>query len=1494
MKTLKTKLMAIVLVCLMVMSIMPMFVFAAGTMNIEVEQKSTLPGSTVSVNINLKNNPGIASVKLKVAYDSVLTLDSIEYNSEMGGQSLPPQTMASPITLTWVSPFADFVGDTTFAILTFTVAEDAPTDYKANITVTYDPNDIYNMAETNIDCTVVNGYVDIIAGVPGDINGDKLCNNKDITRMFQYLAGWDVIVNEIALDTNGDGSVNNKDLTRLFQYIADWDVEIFIGTDTVKKCAHNLVTYAYNAPSCTEAGNSAYWHCTLCGKYYSDATASSETTLEATVLSKTGHTLVIDPAKAPTKTETGLTEGCHCSTCGYVETEQTVLPVLTGYAITYNIATGSSSDYIATQNLDATINESKRQYFSDEGLIDLPEITLPGYQFLGWYTAPPENNNAVQVTEIKAGSVGNYTLYAHWHEYTYDVTYKLYQTPLGEITNEKYLHYSVSKGLADLPNPELYNYEFLGWYSNDNDEVTEIPVGSTGDITLNAYWTSKRNLAKATKTLEDPIVIENSDEGVIYFAYELGTIENVPLSANIWTIQSVAGLAQQKSETVSTTISETRAQEIANTISKTTVDSASWTLSNDWTNVTSVTEEWAKQNGMTVEEANSITKSESGTYSFTSSNGGTSSKVTTNGTSTLKYGSQDYTHGNAAEFNAKVHANYTSEVNASVGIDGIAEVGGGRKFEIGGEIGGGYKQSQETTERSGSDKTSVKTTVDTGESTWNSSSTSSRTQEQSQSSSVSKAMSEIISSTKGYGQSYSSGGENSESKEFSATDSQSVNSSSTLTYSSAETKTTTTTYSTDGKSDGCYRLVIAGTIHVFGVVGYDVATKSYFAYTYNVVDDETYEFLDYSPTLKFDDYENSALAFEVPYEVYEYVNSQTVMTSGLGFKTNTTNGTATVVSYVGTEKDVVIPSYFASGNTAYKVTGLSANAFAGKDVESIVLSNYITELSDGAFKNCTKLKQVTGLFTKIGNEAFSGCSSLEKFNVSSIVSEIGENAFVGVGELYVKALDKELALKKAKLQNPSLNSEANATELLAAACNITQNLVDSAVNSGAQNIVLDISSIIEGTVLTLNVPKIESFELRGGAKAYDDLKVASKADTTTLKEITIHNCTRIPLEISSKTLNLEAASVESNGFVLLLSEDNPTISLVRDSRLSSIEGDAMVCSNPVIVSEIVDNAVGTLDVSGNVYVYGSVSGKDFLDVSNGEIIYVTAEEFSNYIKGVYKVFFDANGGQVGTAEMSVIYGSAFGTLPTPTRDYYTFNGWYKEDGTAVTAETKMTEAKDITLVAHWTLNDASGWVLASEVPAGAEIVNQKWKYNLKTDITSSSNYVAGYTLYNTTWAWSSYGAWSGWSTSAVSGSDSRQVETKTVTDRAGYTNYKYYVYRTSDGWGYGTKNYNVSGHGACTIYDEINITYALPVYDSSLGTYGPYNSSKFSHSGDSYWFSGGSWWVDPVTHTEYRYRDRTKVYTYYHTKTEAKEAYSDPTGQANVSNVVKWVQYRAK
>jgi len=197
-------------------------------------------------------------------------------------------------------------------------------------------------------------------------------------------------------------------------------------------------------------------------------------------------------------------------------------------------------------------------------------------------------------------------------------------------------------------------------------------------------------------------------------------------------------------------------------------------------------------------------------------------------------------------------------------------------------------------------------------------------------------------------------------------------------------------------------------------------------------------------------------------------------------------------------------------------------------------------------------------------------------------------------------------------------------------------------------------------------------------------------------------------------------------------------------------------------------------------------------------------------------------------------------------------------------------------------------VKATDVPSDAQVVNTKWTYDLTTNITSSQSKVDGYTLYNTTSAWSDYGEWSSWSKTAATKSDSRQVETKTVTDKAGYTQYHYWIYRNSTHTYIGTKGYN-----GCNDYYEIYLTYPLSLVDSSLGLYGNAVGSC-GHSWCNQWFAGDTKWIPAVTHTEYRYRDRSLIYTYYHTKTEAKESATEVTASDTISNVVKMVQYRAK
>lgn len=187
-------------------------------------------------------------------------------------------------------------------------------------------------------------------------------------------------------------------------------------------------------------------------------------------------------------------------------------------------------------------------------------------------------------------------------------------------------------------------------------------------------------------------------------------------------------------------------------------------------------------------------------------------------------------------------------------------------------------------------------------------------------------------------------------------------------------------------------------------------------------------------------------------------------------------------------------------------------------------------------------------------------------------------------------------------------------------------------------------------------------------------------------------------------------------------------------------------------------------------VCGKVDGEKYLSFNSGEIKYISDEEYNNYLTS-HKIIFNANGGTVSETSKMFALNTEIGELPVPSRDYYTFDGWYTDadGGDKVTAETVMTSPTDFTLYAHWIENDVSAWTLASAVPEDAQIVNKKWTYKQTSYTTSSSSSLSGWTKYDTQWKWSSYGNWSGWSNGSVGSSDSRQVETRTI--------YKYHYYQ---------------------------------------------------------------------------------------------------------------------
>lgn len=1527
---------------------------------ITVESKSIVQGETINVDVSIKNNPGILGATLEFTYNEKLTLVGASNGSAFSYLTMTkPGKMVSPCKFTWDGQEVtdEKLEDGTILTLTFELAEDAEAGENYAVSVRT-VGSVYDNDLNTVSVSTVDGSVRLVDFTPGDVNGDSKVNISDVILTRRYIVGgYDLSIIDLAADVNDDGKIDSRDVILLRRYIqGGYGVTLEVST---RRCIHEMVSFSKVEATCTEPGNIAYWKCSKCEKYFSDEDGLHEIAESALVIAATGHHEATIPAEKPTIIKNpGKTEGIYCDICGTVLVAQEDW-YLNTYAVQYDVSNGDEYlDSITVENPNqTTVTEGDSFYLSD--------LSVEGYQFLGWYDGA--GDNAKQVTQIQNAD-HNVQLYAHWKAIEYPVQFK-YDTKLAGLVNTDSLNdvnYTVNK-TKNLPVLSLDGYTFVGWSDENGNLCTQINKGSTGEKIFYANWISNRNQAWAKKKIGDPYIYNDEDDNVILFTYEIGEIRDIP----IYEIENFGGVIsggvpQTVTKEYSVTTSSSLMDSYSKMAQKATTGSASWTLSDGWTESVSISEEWCKENSITVEEAETTSKSDTGTWYVNNSSGGSRTETTVDSTDTYDlstttnntktYDSNDETSYNSKSKTAGFDVNASGTISHKVSKGGDVKVVEG-STETGGSltIGGSYenkttsKDGTDTVKKTGSDTdegggtqtgtVSNHTTNTADTSTWNRESGYSSSKTTSSSQSVSKALSEMISQKTGYGSSYINTHDSSSTQGLSSTESSEDEYSSAVTYSTETSEKETVTYTTSNTMTGYHRWVMAGTAHVFGVVGYDIASKSYFTYTYSIMDDELHKFEDYSyATASYDDNQSTIINFEMPAEIIEYVESKVYATDGLEFDKN-----GNVTDYTGSDSYVVIPDYAVidnmdGENTVIKVTDLSENAFQGKDITGIELSDYMESIPDQAFAGCSELWKVSAAsVTDIGVNAFSGCDKLRSFALSSAVTSLENNAFDATDFLEVDA--------------------ANA------------DVVEAAINSGANQIVIGLKNISDSLdEKTLTVPDgTESFTLRGFEKSYKNLTIISNANETKINRLTVESDDAIPLQMNSSKVNLYQVTAKNAGLTLVLSAADTELGLYGDVNITTTGPNALLCKNASF-SQIASGLATKLNVSGNLIACGSLEENGFLKITDGEIIYLDETDFEGILTPViitfdanggggieeskslwyrqkygelpvperehytflgwytaasegeqvtedtvvsvlgnqvlyaqwklnpYIVTFDANEGIVDETSRSLDGKQEIGTLPVPTRDYCDFNGWYteKSGGTQITETTVIDQ--DITVYAQWTEHPVSEWVEESAVPSDARIVDEKWTYTLREYTESSSSSLSGYTMYDT--RRTGWGATQGPVYSDPS-NGSRNVWSESYVTSSNYkTVYHYYRYSTGQ---FASGGSDKSG----TSYGSNYYTYDFDYELTMTGATGSTTGYKYYYSAANGNTVSGKyitvWKASPFTTQEWvsdnygtRWYYQEPVYTYYYYRDVDKESLTDPTGQSNVSNIVKYVKYQEK
>ena len=251
------------------------------------------------------------------------------------------------------------------------------------------------------------------------------------------------------------------------------------------------------------------------------------------------------------------------------------------------------------------------------------------------------------------------------------------------------------------------------------------------------------------------------------------------------------------------------------------------------------------------------------------------------------------------------------------------------------------------------------------------------------------------------------------------------------------------------------------------------------------------------------------------------------------------------------------------------------------------------------------------------------------------------------------------------------------------------------------------------------------FVFNGGGRTYNGVRILSDATTTVIGDAVLGGCSVTPLVLSSENVTLETLTVNASGLAMQLTGDPVNMKLYSNVYMNS-QGPNAVLTNNITISQK-DGVYSRLHIKGDMLICGDEIDESLIVQTNGRVRYCES--------GSFFVNFNANGGVVGETSRITACGAPIGTLPVPTRDYHNFLGWYTaaEGGELVTENTVVAAPVDMTLYAHWELKPVQGWVRESEMPAGAQVVQQKWSYTQRETTTSTSTSLSGYTRIGKEW-----------------------------------------------------------------------------------------------------------------------------------------------------------------
>ncbi len=404
------------------------------------------------------------------------------------------------------------------------------------------------------------------------------------------------------------------------------------------------------------------------------------------------------------------------------------------------------------------------------------------------------------------------------------------------------------------------------------------------------------------------------------------------------------------------------------------------------------------------------------------------------------------------------------------------------------------------------------------------------------------------------------------------------------------------------------------------------------------------------------------------------VFSMAVSASAAGSDFTIENGVLT--KYNGPGGDVVIPD---------GVTSIGESAFLRcTSLASIAIPDSVTSIGDHAFNGCSSLTSITipGGVSYIGECAFKDCSSLTSVTIPNGVTSIGFMVFNGCSSLTSVTIP---------------NSVTSIGEMAFWCCNsLTSIVIPNGVTEIGNYAFFGCDMLtkvsIPNTVVSIGSCAFNSYadmpywSAPGPWLASHNEEFVIVGNNVLLK----YNGNAAHVDIPNGVI-----SIGGNAF----DEKSITSVTIPDSVTSICSFAFKECENLTDIKV----PASVVDIAGDAFVrYGGDGGSYPAKVTLHGVAGSYAVEWAKehdmpfVVDGTegsgdinppssFKITFDAEG-----ETKTAVTGSdgKLATLPTPTRDGYSFQGWYtaKNGGTQVTTETVFNA--DTTVYAHWEQKDS--------------------------------------------------------------------------------------------------------------------------------------------------------------------------------------------------------------